>query len=164
MWWSKRCLIYPYFCIDWYVWFIHSFPDVEHTNWSSTFDQSLRVIQARMNGTDIRDSSVHWPFKRPTRHDDPVLGASGRRPVSPSGSPTDPPEAASRASAASGKLHAQPVAVVVVTVSPIDRVIRVPGDEAAGWTQTRGWRAVKFDTHHILNVRQNAVTDGGQPC
>lgn len=61
-----------------------------------------------------------------TRHSDPVLWASGWRPVSASRRSTDPTETASWASAAPRKLHTQPVAVVVITISPIDCIISVP--------------------------------------
>lgn len=61
-----------------------------------------------------------------TRHNDPVLGASGWRPISASRSSTDPTETASWAPAAARKLHTQSVAVVVITITPVNCIISVP--------------------------------------
>lgn len=61
-----------------------------------------------------------------TRHNDPVLWASGWRPVSASGSSTDTTEAAPWAPAAARKLHTQSIAVVVIPITSIDRIISVP--------------------------------------
>lgn len=63
---------------------------------------------------------------REPRHNDPVLGSSGRWPVSASRCPADPTEAASGAPAAPWKLHSQSVAVVVVPITPIDCIVGVP--------------------------------------
>lgn len=62
-----------------------------------------------------------------TRHDDPVLGASGWRPVSAPGGSTDAPEPSSGAPAAPGELHPQSVAIVVVPITSVDGIIGVPG-------------------------------------
>jgi len=74
-----------------------------------------------------------------------TVGASGERTVSSSGSSTNPTEAASGAPAAPRELHPQPVAVIVAPISPIDRVIDVPGNKTTD--KAREGRPYKFDTH-----------------
>lgn len=59
-------------------------------------------------------------------HNDPVLGASGWRTVSASGRAANPAETSSGAAAAPWELHAEPVAVVVVSVASVHRVVGVP--------------------------------------
>lgn len=63
---------------------------------------------------------------RESWHNDPVLGASGWRTISAPWSSTDPSETASRAPAAPRKLHTQPVAVIVISITSIDCIICVP--------------------------------------
>lgn len=87
-----------------------------------------------------------------TRYNDPVLRASGWRAVSASWSSTDPSEPASWAPAAPGKLHTQSVAIVVITISSIDRIIGVPVDRAVCTLAHGGLRAV--DIHMLRDCCQ----------